>query len=238
LTDIKHEDVSSNEIYGSVATVFGGSTIISSSNVSPFLLQGGQINSLTLRGIQDTRDLPLNPRTGTFDELTVEPGTGTFHNPGDTGSHLFNYLRLSADLRKYIGVGAITHKEDKEIQKVLAMRLLYGRTSSGVPAFEYFFLGGADTLRGYNDDNFFGQNLLLGSLELRVPIALDKLQWVAFVDAGDSWGGNYTADTGMRLYPDAGAGVRVIIPSIGPLRLDYAYGSYGPRLQFSIGQTF
>ena len=118
------------------------------------------------------------------------------------------------------------------------MRLLYGRTSSGVPAFEYFFLGGADTLRGYNDDNFFGQNLLLGSLELRVPIALDKLQWVAFVDAGDSWGGNYTADTGMRLYPDAGAGVRVIIPSIGPLRLDYAYGSYGPRLQFSIGQTF
>jgi outer membrane protein insertion porin family len=238
LADIRHETISSDAIYGSVVSTTGGSVVSSSSNVSPFLLQGGNITSFTLRGIQDTRDLPLNPRTGVFNEIVLEPGHGTFKYPGDTGSHAFNYLKFTADLRRYIPVGSVLHKEGMDIQKVFAMRLLYGRLSPGVPAFEYFFLGGPDDLRGYQDDNFFGENRLLGSVELRMPIALNKLQLVGFADAGDSWGGNYTPDQGFRLFKDVGMGVRVVIPQIGPLRLDYAFGEYGPRPQFSIGQTF
>ncbi|MDQ2730584.1 MAG: BamA/TamA family outer membrane protein [Armatimonadota bacterium] len=238
LADFNRENIASDSIYTNVSTFNGGSVTSSSSNVSPFLLQGGNITKVAGRFIQDTRDLPLNPRSGTFDELVIEPGTGDFHNPGDTASHAFKYLKLSGDLRKYVAFGKVTHKEGVDIQKVLAVRLLYGRISTGVPAFQYFFLGGADTLRGYQEDNFFGENMVLGSAELRIPVALNKLQVVGFADLGDAWGGKYTPNKGLQLYPGVGVGVRVVIPAIGPLRLDYAFGKFGPRPHFSIGQTF
>jgi outer membrane protein insertion porin family len=38
-------------------------------------------------------------------------------------------------------------------------------------------------------------------------------------------------------HPDAGIGLRVTTP-IGPIRLDYGYGTEGGRLNFSIGHSF
>ncbi|HET6382225.1 MAG TPA: POTRA domain-containing protein, partial [Armatimonadota bacterium] len=89
LLDFTNENINSDEIYGNVVSITGGSVNSSSSNVSPFLLQSGLKTTVALRGIINTRDNALNPRSGAFAELMIEPGRGTFSNPGDTQSHPF-----------------------------------------------------------------------------------------------------------------------------------------------------
>ena len=111
------------------------------------------------------------------------------------------------------------------------------------------FLGGSQSLRGYLEDRFWGQNVLLGSIEYRRPLA-NRITGVLFSDVGDAWGANsafqftnkqlrtdFQQSENFRLYPAIGVGLRVATP-IGPVRLDYGYGLQGGRLAFSIGQSF
>ena len=130
-----------------------------------------------------------------------------------------------------------------------------------MPFFEQYFLGGAETLRGYQEDRFWGKSMLLANVEYRVPVA-PSLKGVVFVDAGDAWGAARifrdpndpiiidTNDTALRnLLTELpqhegfeasvgyGLGIRVITP-IGPLRLDYGFGNEGSRAHFSIGHVF
>ena len=49
-----------------------------------------------------------------------------------------------------------------------------------------FTLGGADTLRGYEDDQFRGKNMYNATLEFRFPI-VKKVSGVLFTDIGDAW---------------------------------------------------
>src|SRR5581483_5427723 len=111
------------------------------------------------------------------------------------------------------------------------------------PFFEQYFIGGADTLRGYREDRFWGKNMLLASVEFRQPLA-NALTGVLFLDAGHAWGGSYTNVTiqgfdqsGFRPHLGLGLGIRVRTP-LGPLRLDYGFGDEGGRTHFSIGNVF
>jgi outer membrane protein insertion porin family len=113
-----------------------------------------------------------------------------------------------------------------------------------------FYLGGAYTLRGYKfrdvspkDDlgnPIGGNSMWMGSLEYSVPI-IERLRFAVFYDIGvvnsDSWDFNahdYADDWGM--------GLRLNIPQMGPLRLDYGFPihhpsdvSGKPHFQFSVG---
>jgi outer membrane protein insertion porin family len=122
------------------------------------------------------------------------------------------------------------------------VRLYAGKAFGKLPFFEQFFLGGAETLRGYPEDRFWGENIALLSVEYRAPLA-QNLVGVVFVDAGDAWGGRYgtindfTQHSSFKPQVGAGIGIRVRTP-IGPLRLDYGFGSEGARTHFSIGNIF
>jgi len=79
-------------------------------------------------------------------------------------------------------------------------------------------------------------------------IANEELAAV-FIDAGDAWGTNYFLtplsdphrhyDQHVNIHPNfsTGLGVRITTP-IGPLRLDWGFGSEGSRVHFSIGHVF
>ena len=128
---------------------------------------------------------------------------------------------------------------------MLATRILIGATSKNVPFFEQYFLGGADSLRGFDQDRFWGSNLALFQAELRVPVGKDiNFQGVLLFDGGDAWNSIYQVQglrqhTAFKLQTDYGVGVRLVTP-IGPIRLDYAIpnGGGSGRTQFSIGQSF
>jgi outer membrane protein insertion porin family len=68
---------------------------------------------------------------------------------------------------KYIDTfGAIT--EDNPV--IFAARVRAGFSSGEIPWAEQYFLGGANTLRGFDDDELEGSEMFLANLELRIPM--------------------------------------------------------------------
>jgi len=119
-----------------------------------------------------------------------------------------------------------------------------------VPLFDRYFLGGANTLRGFKyrhvgpADEFGepigGDTYWFGSAEYSIPI-IERLRFAVFYDIGMVYPDAYDFD--VRNYNDNwGVGVRINIPRMGPLRLDYGFpithdpGTSGRgRFQFSVG---
>jgi outer membrane protein insertion porin family len=98
-----------------------------------------------------------------------------------------NFLRASIDYRLYYSPqGRRTQPDDR--RQVFAVRAYYGTITGSVPFFEQFFIGGAETLRGYPEDRFWGKNAALLSFEFRQPIE-KAFTAVFFVDIGHAWGG-------------------------------------------------
>ena len=139
-------------------------------------------------------------------------------------------------------------------------------SSSDVPFYDRYYLGGAYSLRGFNYNNVAPRDPNYGSpqypgmpnepiggdsywsatLEYSLPI-LEKdngpsLRFALFYDAGAVGSGSYSFSGDFD--DDAGIGFRLDIPHLGPLRLDYGvpithdkYNSAGGKFQFTAGYT-
>jgi outer membrane protein insertion porin family len=121
-----------------------------------------------------------------------------------------------------------------------------------VPIFDRYFLGGANTLRGFGfrdvgprdvkGDPIGGNTSVNGTAEYSFPI-VDRVRGAFFFDVGEVEFNSYAFSL-SDLHSDAGIGLRLNLP-IGPLRLDYGYpimtdpqsGTVG-KFQFSVGYQF
>jgi len=121
-----------------------------------------------------------------------------------------------------------------------------------VPLFDRWFLGGIYSLRGYRypevgprdskGQPIGGQTYWLGSAEYSIPV-ITFMRLAAFYDIGMVYRDPYHYN--FANYNDNwGVGVRLNIPRLGPLRLDYGIpitsdGKNGRsgRFQFSAGYT-
>jgi len=230
---LRTEDVNTNR----VATNQGGG----------FIRQDGTLTSLSLRGVYNNRDFDLDPAQGQYLALALEPGFTNirsaeqqFIDSGVVKLGQSSFLRASIDYRLYYSPqGRRTQPDDR--RQVFAIRAYYGAISGTVPFFEQFFIGGAETLRGYPEDRFWGKNAALLSVEFRQPIE-KAFTAVFFVDIGHAWGGypsvnDFIQRGSFRPEIGYGLGVRVRTP-LGPLRIDYGIGRDGGRTHFSVGQVF
>ncbi len=143
---------------------------------------------------------------------------------------------------------------------VLAIQLRYGIASSfphstGVPIYERFYVGGADSVRGYDYREIGppkgGVTMFVSNVEYKFPIVMERgrtiLQGALFIDMGGSWKkGDVSFNIGKKenqLKVGIGAGVRFQTP-IFPVRLDWGYGlNHRPgedksQWYFTIGQSF
>ncbi|MDW8321089.1 MAG: BamA/TamA family outer membrane protein [Armatimonadota bacterium] len=210
-----------------------------------FIKQDGTVSALSLRLTHNTRDVDFDPASGGFDSFAIETALADLKDIGTAISGGFvgraNFSKISIDLRRYFSPQG-RRRALADRRHVFAVRLYAGKAFGKLPFFEQFFLGGAESLRGYPEDRFWGDNVALLSVEYRAPLA-QNLVGVLFVDVGDAWGGRYgtindfTQHSSFKPQVGAGIGIRVRTP-IGPLRLDYGFGSEGARTHFSIGNIF
>ena len=230
---LRTEDVNTNRV---ATTESGG-----------FIRQDGSLFSVSLRGVYNNRDFDLDPAQGQYLALTLEPGITNirfaeqqFLDSGVVRLGQSNFLRASIDYRVfYSPQGRRTQPDDK--RQVFAIRAYYGTITGTVPFFEQFFIGGAETLRGYPEDRFWGKHAALLSFEFRQPIE-KAFTAVFFVDFGHAWGGyptvnDFTQSRNFKPEVGYGLGIRVRTP-LGPLRIDYGIGRDGGRTHFSVGQVF
>ena len=217
-----------------------------------FIRQKGNVAGLGGRAIYSNRDNETAPAAGGLRSFSYEIVTATTEPvdnriPSPLAPGRENFGKLGIDLRQYLSLnGRRKPGNFNQPKRVLATRLLIGTTARNIPFFEQYFLGGADSLRGYDTDRYWGSNLALVQAELRIPVGKDNnFQGVLLFDGGDAWNSIYQQQglqqhTAFKLEGDYGIGIRLVTP-IGPIRLDYAIpttGSRGGRTQFSIGQSF
>ena len=203
--------------------------IIPATNNGIPLDSSGRISAFSAGILRDVRDLRSDPSRGSRQQLILEQGTRLL---GDT-----TFTKLDVDFRFYTPLmpGETVNSQPK---LVFAARGVAGRSLNQLPSFEQYFVGGTDTVRGYNSDQQFGDNQFYSNLELRYRFQ-SKIQLVGFVDAGTAFGGRFSTSKGADVLVGYGAGVRLQTP-IGPVRLDLGKGSGngGFVTHFGIGPSF
>lgn len=183
----------------------------------------GTTNSFTFTHVFDNRDNYFNASKGRRISFAAQWGG---HGLGGD----YDFYKFTAEGRFYKALGN---------GHILALRLMGGYIDGDVSYGNLFDLGGSDTLRGYEDDQFKGKKMYAATLEYRFPIA-KKVQGVLFTDAGSTWGIDegkipwYTDDDSFNW--SVGVGIRLQTP-IGPIRLDYGHGDRN-KFNFSFGTQF
>jgi outer membrane protein insertion porin family len=216
-------------------------------NSSPQLLmeQGSRSDSsITLGMTYDNRDNVLLTRRGMRADFTAELAGGPLW--GQT-----NIYKLQASVKRYYSL-----PYDLIFLTAFSTGVAdYYGDSQEVPLFDRFFLGGANTVRGFsnfdigpidiNNQPLGGDTMAYSNLELTFPI-IDRVRGAVWNDVGflDARPFHYT-DAWEELNMAAGVGLRLNLP-IGPLRLDYGipYKDQGwnhsktGKFSFDVGYQF
>jgi surface antigen len=183
----------------------------------------------------DTRNNYLNPTSGLYAKWQVEGGHAGGYKSGNFGNTTLELRTYHKGLFKnntfaYKVVGGIASNSTKESQK--------------------FWVGGGNSLRGYDGGFFKGSQKLVATIENRTQLN-DIIGLVVFADAGRAWKQNgrdpsYTRDNsrfGHNIGTTAGVGIRLNTP-IGPLRFDFGWpvgnkmDDDGMKFYFNMGQSF
>jgi len=197
-------------------------------NVQPSIYDwlDGSSRSVTGTIRTDTRDNIFNPTTGRYDSGSLEMNGGVLG--GD-----FNYEKLIVDLRRFRPVRE---------KQVFGVRMKMGLGRRTIPQFDWFDIGGVNSLRGYDEYQFSGTKMILYNAEYRFNFS-GNLSAVLFADAGNTWMDFNEVTPNPREYAKSvGVGLRLKIPAfgIGPVRLDYAYATtiQESKIHFGFGHMF
>ncbi|MBQ7021148.1 MAG: BamA/TamA family outer membrane protein, partial [Phascolarctobacterium sp.] len=180
----------------------------------------GVTRSITLGRVLDSRDNIYDPHEGKRISYSIE-------HAGFMGGD-FDFTKFTADYRYYYRAGG---------ESVWALNLGAGYADGDMPLSQRFSMGGSDTLRGYEDDQFRGNSMVKATLEYRFPI-VKKVQGVLFTDNGYAWDKRHEDEFDFGLIKNSfGVGLRINSP-LGPVKLDYGYGDDGGKFHFSFGGQF
>ncbi len=206
--------------------------------------QVGDHTTSAVRAIlrRDTRNHTFNPTSGSDNSISVEYA-------GDPLGGTNAFVKAIADSGWYFPIWF------KHIVVVHGrVGWLTGHSGGDLPIYERFFLGGINTLRGFDynsvgpkdpetGDVIGGERMVQLNLEYRFPIVEKAgLVGVLFYDTGNAWTQDQGYDFGS-LRKSAGLGIRWYSP-MGPLRLEYGWvldpepGEETSNWEFTIGSLF
>ncbi len=211
--------------------------------------------SITQTITRNSIDNPIYPRRGSKNWISAQLAGGPL--PG------------SVDFYKFMGSSSWYFPLGGDFVLNLATQHGYLDTFSGddyLPYTDSFYMGGSGLsslstipLRGYDDrsvgtlnedtDLYTGRVFSKFTTEIRYPITLSpsaSIYALAFFEAGDLWNSSADIDYG-DLKKSAGVGLRLYLPIIGLVGLDYGYGfdavasdpdkdNQGWKFIFSFGQ--
>ena len=203
-------------------------------------LAGENTTSAIVTGFRyDSRDRVFNPTRGGFHEISLE------------------YAGLGGDIgfTKVVGQASQYFPLFWETVGFLRGRAGWVSQASGkiLPDYEKFYLGGIDTVRGYEfqeislyDENgaaIGGDKFVQANVEYIFPLLKKAgMSGVVFFDAGNVYSSDGTIDFG-DLRESYGAGIRWYSP-MGPIRIEYGFkinpqdGEAPGKWEFAMGSAF
>lgn len=243
-----------------------------------FVINNGKSNdfSLSLNLARNSTDNPLYTRSGSDFSLSVQATLpySSFDKKGDDYYESLIKAGNTEELYKWIEYYKIKFKSktytplSSNRKLVLMTRFDLGYLGSynkyKQSPFGSFYMGGDGTtgyssaytyetiaLRGYENGSLGASNIYERvAMELRYPLMMETsttIYALAFVEAGNLWD-NAKSWEPFRLKRSAGVGVRIFLPMVGLMGIDWAYGFdkanrtatgiSGSQFHFVIGQEF
>jgi outer membrane protein insertion porin family len=222
----RFENVHLNDLVPNASEVLQQASTIHNTSATSFVLR------------RDSRDSLFAPTKGSDNSISAElAGLG-----GDTA-----FIRYIAETGWYFPLKwscvGVMHARAGAMNK-----LTWGQ----MPAYELYYLGGIDTIRGFKyaeisprdpvtNERIGGPQFLQLNNEIRFPLYKKLgLSGTIFVDAGNVYGPNYV---GPFLRTSAGLGFRWFSP-MGPLRVEWGYNlskhpwERSSAWEFSMGGSF
>ncbi|MEO0355888.1 MAG: BamA/TamA family outer membrane protein [Cyanobacteria bacterium P01_A01_bin.3] len=207
----------------------------------PLTLDGSSTNTLSsarLGLVRDLRDNPTLPSEGSVFRVSTDQSIGLLFSDGLTRN------KAEVSYSRFIPVDFL--KFEGQSPEVLAFDVRTGSIFGDTAAFDSFLLGGANTIRGFDEGRVgTSQSFGLATAEYRFPI-FNFIGGTLFADYGTDLGssggvfGNPTsAQDLLGSAFGVGAGLRIQSP-IGAVRVDYGLGQGedGGRLHFGFGEKF
>ena len=247
-------------------------------NWNYFVISDGRSNdlSLSLTLSRKSIDNPLYTRSGSDFSLSVQ-ATPPYSSMDKLSSEDYYTMAVNKnykDLYKWIEYYKIKFKSktytplSKNEKLVLMTRFDLGYLGSYNPyklsPFGSFYMGGDGTtgyssaytyetiaLRGYENGSLGTSNIYERvGMELRYPLMMETsttIYALAFLEGGNLWSTSKTWEP-FNLKRSAGVGVRIYLPMVGLMGIDWAYGFdranssstsiSGSQFHFIIGQEF
>jgi len=189
-------------------------------------------SGLTTILTRDSRDNPEFPSSGSVNRYSVEVAGGPFYGDDQYHKHIFTsqwYSPIFKSLVLYTDteMGIVANLTDDD---------------QAVPYIEHFFMGGSGlslgtALRGYDERvvgpqsggyAVGGKTMFKQSMELRLPVVYNPTIFLlGFAEAGNVWY-NFESTDVFDLRRSVGLGIRLYMPMIGLIGLDYGYGFDNP----------
>ncbi len=180
-------------------------------------------SSLELTFLRNSTDNPFHPTAGSQVRLSARWSGGLLG--GDV-----SFQRYVADVSWY---ARLFWKAALRVRINTGLLDSYG-SANGVPDYELFRLGGNRryALRGYDffevvpegNPQFIGGRFMnVVSYEVTWPIAEPSVYGALFYDVGNTWNSFRGADI-LDVRRGAGVGLRIELPMLGTVGLDYGYG--------------
>lgn len=209
-------------------------------NASPaFIAEEGQFlkSSVGVSVVRDSRDNVFLPREG----HKVSAG--------------FEFAGLGGDVDDTIATVTAAQYFTLPHDIIVSLNGEFNHSAQGDHIFTRHFLGGANTLRGFDyrdvgprdpvsGEVLGGNTSWYGTIEASIPV-MEKIRFATFYDVGEVTDGP-AGSVGGGLNSDWGIGLRLFVLGSAPVRLDYAFpvqtdtfnDDDGGRFQFTMGATF
>lgn len=195
-------------------------------------LTGGYFLKIAPGLTYDSRDSGINPRNGVLASARYEEAFG-LDGFGKTNG------RLSGMVKRFLPVA-------KKSSLTLSARGGMKVHGANMPEVMAYRLGGPYTVRGYKVNGVgTGESFIMGSVELATPLPfvdrlkvgfLQNLRFTMWVDAGQVFEPTIASSLYSRPLRaiTAGVGMKLYMPGVGPISIDYGLpltnpGPYGSR---------
>jgi len=202
--------------------------------------------------VRDSRDLPQFATSGSVLSWNAELAGGLLGGDWSYHKHLFTFHKYIPSIWKFVLVA----------KAKFGIIDSYGKDGT-IPYSERFTPGGIDpdgVIRGYPDgtvgprdpQGFLvrGRSVLVYNLEYQFPIVEQQIYGLFLADLGNAYlaGGDVQPFAFKNLYKSVGLGVRLVVPNLGMIGFDMAYGFDYPnplnrdhgewRPHFNFGTSF
>ena len=171
----------------------------------------------------DSRDSWTNPKRGWWNSVDA-----TANGLGADG----NYLTFNIDVRRY---QPLSGRHGLALSSLLTLQT--GTVGKDIPIHADFHIGGTNSVRGWNINARHGKDQWLNTFEYRYDLVKLRdfsvhglnfyagVQLAAFADAGSAW--NEGEEFSRNFIGGAGFGIRLIVPYVNLVRVDFGFGQSG-----------